>query len=140
MGISVTYRSSIPTYLNSTKRRFAGVVKEIAHLVEVQAKHYAPVDEGNLEASIEAQPTNDPLTWEVVVGAEYGADVEFGTGPHIIRPVKGKFLRFVVNGKEFFARIVRHPGTAAQPYLRPAVAKAQPVFERRISDTLKGTK
>ena len=140
MGIKGTLQSRIPTYRRAVRGALANAVKDTALEVEVRAQRNAPVDEGNLKNGIGAKPTGDPLAWTVDVGADYGADVEFGTGPHIIRPRKGKFLRFVVNGKVVFARIVRHPGTAANPYLRPAVSSARPGFERRIADAIKGAK
>jgi hypothetical protein len=136
----MTYKSRIPQYKRETHRALAVVVKETAFEVQNLAQRYAPVDEGELEGSISAEGTAHPLTWEINVYAGHGAHVEYGTGPHIIRPRKGKYLRFVVNGKVVFAKIVRHPGTAAQPYLRPAVSQSRPRFERRIADTIKGRK
>lgn len=40
-----------------------------------------------------------------------------GTRPHIIRPVRRKRLRFIVNGRVVFATRVRHPGTRPNKYL-----------------------
>lgn len=73
-----------------------------------------------------------------------GAFLEFGTRPHIIRPRKGKALRFPARGVSTtlggrvrtgalrklgsaaytFARVVHHPGTKAQPFLIPAAKAA----------------
>lgn len=46
---------------------------------------------------------------------------ETGTQPHSIRPATRKKLKFEVSGEEVFALGVRHPGMAAQPFLRPAL-------------------
>ncbi|MEV0584104.1 hypothetical protein [Nonomuraea sp. NPDC050310] len=56
-------------------------------------------------------------------GEPYGLFVEVGTRPHVIRPrTPGGWLRWVgSDGKVHFARQVHHPGTAAQPHLRPAL-------------------
>lgn len=43
------------------------------------------VDTGNLKNSVVAVPV-DPLTWRLLVGAEYGADLEYGTGKMAARP------------------------------------------------------
>ncbi|WP_037935373.1 hypothetical protein [Streptosporangium roseum] len=55
-------------------------------------------------------------------GESYGLFVEVGTRPHTIRPKKpGGLLRWVSGGKVHFAKVVHHPGTSAQPHLRPAL-------------------
>jgi hypothetical protein len=56
-------------------------------------------------------------------GEPYGLFMEVGTRPHVIRPKKpGGWLRwFDGDGKIHFARVVHHPGTKAQPHLRPAL-------------------
>lgn len=46
---------------------------------------------------------------------------ETGVAAHEIRPKTARRLRFEVGGTEVFARIVRHPGMPAKPYLRPAL-------------------
>jgi len=44
-------------------------------------------------------------------------ELESGTKPHIIRPVRGNVLRFEIDGQEIFTTEVRHPGTRANPFL-----------------------
>jgi hypothetical protein len=53
-------------------------------------------------------------------GAPYGLFVEVGTAPHVIRSHGPYPLRNRRTG-QVFGPIVNHPGTAAQPYLRPAL-------------------
>ena len=88
-------------------------------LAEMEAK--VPVKTGNLRTSLGVKVESS----RVIIGpderqAPYGGYVEFGTGPHVIRPKTKKVLSFVVNGKRVFATKVNHPGTKAQPYVRPA--------------------
>lgn len=52
-------------------------------------------------------------------GAYYGLFVEVGTGPHIIAS-HGDYPLRDKHGN-VFGRVVHHPGTRAQPYLRPAL-------------------
>lgn len=53
-------------------------------------------------------------------GHRYPIDVEFGTRPHVIES-KGPWpLRNPKTG-QVFGRIVHHPGTTAQPFIRPAL-------------------
>lgn len=44
-----------------------------------------------------------------------------GTRPHLIRPRRKKALRFEARGSVVFAKLVRHPGTRANPFLRRAL-------------------
>ncbi len=46
-----------------------------------------------------------------------------GTRPHIIRPRYKKVLRFRVQGRTVFAKIVHHPGTKANDFLTAALRK-----------------
>lgn len=89
----------------------------LAGAVARDARRYAPVDTGYLHTHIDPQP--DPegrVGHRRVVAAGAGmppnadapAYVEFGTRPHDIPNAFG--LGFTVH----------HPGTEAQPYLRPA--------------------
>lgn len=56
-------------------------------------------------------------------GESYGLFIEVGTRPHVIRAkTPGGWLRWTgSDGKARFARKVNHPGTSAQPHLRPAL-------------------
>lgn len=84
------------------------VIIKTAYDVEAQAKQRAPVDTGFLKSSIQAKQTNDPLTMEVVVGAQYGIYQEFGT-------VK----------------------MAAHPYLIPAVEVVRPGFQSAVEQAIR---
>ncbi|MXM67073.1 hypothetical protein GR925_27490 [Streptomyces sp. HUCO-GS316] len=44
-----------------------------------------------------------------------------GTRPHLIRPRRARALHFYVDGSEVFTRLVRHPGTRANPFLQRAL-------------------
>ncbi|WP_188188050.1 hypothetical protein [Nonomuraea sp. SYSU D8015] len=56
-------------------------------------------------------------------GEPLGLFLEVGTRPHVIRPKNPRgWLRWVgADGRVHFAKKVNHPGTSAQPYLRPAL-------------------
>lgn len=45
--------------------------------------------------------------------------LEYGTPPHVI-VAHGKALRFTVEGQVLFRRWVKHPGTAARPFMHEA--------------------
>jgi len=104
--------------------------------VERSAKQRAPVDTGTLRASIQ---TDDAGQLRKVVGTnvEYAPDVEFGTAPHVIEPNDAEALQFTVDGEEVFAARVEHPGTEAQPFLRPALREHEDTLAREIRDAVR---
>ena len=53
---------------------------------------------------------------------------EYGTAPHVIAALPGKFLN--VGGRP--VKRVNHPGTAAQPFMRPAVDEQLPAVLEEI--------
>lgn len=70
-------------------------------------------DERGLYVDIES-PARTPT------GEPYGLFVEVGTKPHVIRSGGDYPLRNRKTG-QIFGKVVHHPGTTAQPYLRPAL-------------------
>ena len=105
------------------RRRLASVTRRIAN----QARVDVPVLTGNLGRSIREDEIKftGPLVVEggVTAHADYAAAVHEGSRPHIIRPRRAKALRFEVGGRTVFARMVRHPGTKARPFLRNAAER-----------------
>jgi len=97
---------------------------------------------GELERSIKYNVEPDGETILVTM-KNYWIFVEFGTAPHIIRPKNGKALAWgrpqgkTEGGKtkrEFVARVVHHPGTAPNPFIRSTL-KTQ--FPRIVLDNVK---
>jgi len=89
-------------------------------LAEMEAK--VPVATGRLRNSLGIRVETN----RVIIGpdenqAPYGGYVEFGTRPHEITPkTPGGVLRFKVGNTWVYTKKVHHPGTKAQPYVRPA--------------------
>ncbi len=67
-----------------TRAKVAAVIAKAALDIEAQAAANAPVKTGFLRSSIHADGAG--TEWEVRVGAEYGAFVEFGTRRMAARP------------------------------------------------------
>lgn len=100
-------------------------VQETAKQIELTAKQNAPVDTGTLRNSI-GYNRIEPGVFEVGAGVDYAADVEFGTAPHVITPTDADALAFEgQDGELIFRQSVDHPGTPAQPFLRPALQEHQ---------------
>ncbi|GAS98799.1 Gp22 [Mycolicibacterium canariasense] len=102
------------------RRRMARLQRRTA----TQAKQDVPVKTGNLGRTIGEGDirTVGPrtVTGSVHATADYALYVHEGTRPHVIRPRNAAVLRFEVGGRTVFARLVRHPGTKARPFLRNA--------------------
>lgn len=97
------------------------MLERVGDLVVEEAKRRVPVDTGELKASIHAEPVTG-RTVTVRASADHAAAVELGTGPHIIEPDTKQALYWP--GAAHPVKRVYHPGTPAQPYLRPAVTAA----------------
>jgi hypothetical protein len=73
------------------------------------AKRLAPVDTGELVLSVHA----DHAAGQLVADADHAAAVEMGARPHDIPNAFGRGFT------------AQHPGTKAQPYLRPAAYRSR---------------
>lgn len=94
---------------------------EAAGYIAATMKSLAPVDTGNLRDSIGVRSQGNSIVIGPDLGkAPYAGYVEFGTGPHEIRPRNAKALRFTVGGQVVFARVVHHPGTRPAYYVAGA--------------------
>lgn len=92
---------------------------EAANYLLTEMEVRVPVDSGELRRSLSVRVEAD----RVLVGptAPYAGYVEFGTRPHEIKPKKsGGVLVFNAGGQKVYARVVNHPGTKPQPFVRPA--------------------
>lgn len=107
------------------------VVRKTGFDLQAGAQRRAPVDTGALRASISTDFTD--LGFETGPMVEYGAAIELGIPhPFTITAKDGGFLRFMIDGREVFARSVTHPPMAPQPFLAPAFDEALPRLEEAL--------
>lgn len=97
------------------RARWPKVKVGIANDLVNALKRRCPVDQGALRNSIRYGVTSSGI---VISMLDYALYVEFGTAPHIIRPVNAKALHWKAGGKDVFAQEVRHPGTRPNPFIR----------------------
>lgn len=111
------------------------------------AKLNARKRSGHLKQSIHAGILT-PSKAQVEASAPYAGYVEGGTRPHLILPVKGRFLAWnnspgatrltgtLRSGvrPNVFARRVNHPGTRPYPFMMPAAERA--LSELDLSDVV----
>ncbi|MER7213212.1 HK97 gp10 family phage protein [Streptosporangium sp. NPDC000239] len=107
------------------------VVAKVGHDTVAGAQALVLVDTGNLKNSIGADFDEDGLGFTAGPTANYGADVEYGTAAHVIVPRDAKALWWP--GAEHPVKRVRHPGTAPQPYMRPAFEQATAPLEQVLA-------
>jgi hypothetical protein len=93
-------------------------VRSVTREVAQDIRRRVPVDTGELEESVTEVVTE--TTGRVFVGTDHWAAVEYGTRPHLIRSTGPWPLRNRETGQQF-GRVVHHPGTPAQPFMRPAL-------------------
>jgi len=92
--------------------------------VETEAIRRAP---GSMGSTIRAQIRRGPGgDFQGVVNVRHPAALYVlgGTRPHVIRPVRAKALRFTVGGQVVYAKVVFHPGTKPNDFLREALRAA----------------
>jgi hypothetical protein len=95
------------------------LLRPLADAVADDARRMAPVDTGELQDSIRVEVV-DWNTALVVADCDHAAATELGSAPHTITVRRAKVLANSETG-QVFGKQVRHPGTPAQPFLRPAL-------------------
>ncbi|MBL1107354.1 HK97 gp10 family phage protein [Streptomyces sp. 5-8] len=127
-------RTTINTraYERGLRRWFGRMSDDVARAVERtridvqnEARRRAPVDTGRLRSSIVSRAEGGGRSLGYVIGTNvnYAAAVEYGTAPHVIKPKYKQALYWP--GAAHPVAKVNHPGTAARPFLRPAIAMTE---------------
>ena len=125
-------------FTNEVNEELHGLITRSTYRVAGAAKRNAPSSFGKLRQNITAMVKG--LTGEVAVNVDYAGAVEFGTKPHEIKPRWKKALafkpgagfRFWDESGRVVVKRVKHPGTKAQPFLRPAVEAEAEVIKRSL--------
>lgn len=100
--------------------------------VKDTAERLAPKDTGELSNNIVVR-TDSSGRYVVEARADHAADVEYGTKPHLITPNEKQVLKFESGGDTVYTPYAKHPGTDAQPFLRPALNRHQSGYVRRVA-------
>jgi len=99
------------------------------------AVNNCPVDKGGLVNSINVFPFAPGYSlYNLIAGIEYAEAVEFGTSPRVIIPVHKKALAFKMDGKKVVVKKVMHPGSEAQPFMRPALDQVKGIWVKKYFD------
>lgn len=126
------YERGLRRYLGRMSTEVKRAVERTGTDVQNEARRLAPVDTGRLRSSIVSRRTSGRgVGYAVGTNVNYAADVEYGTAPHVITPKNGKALYWP--GAAHPVAKVNHPGTRAQPFLRPAVEKTEFFFRQNLA-------
>ena len=125
----------IKKYRKELKKEFKKAITDTVLYIEAEAKKRCPVDTGRLRASITPE-VKSAIEGQVGTNTEYALDVEYGTKPHKIRPIKAKILAWKdrQTGKYIYAKEINHPGTKAQPFLEPAYLEGKEKAEENFKN------
>lgn len=99
----------------------------VGQFVADEAQAIAPVDSGNLRDNITYRVVREGKNYVCWVGVKrpafHAALVELGTSGHSMKPKDGDAQPNMTDLADHFGKAsnIQHPGTRAQPYLRPAV-------------------
>lgn len=91
--------------------------------IAIRARTLAP---GTMKTKIRTNITFGGIPLGIIVcdhpATQY---VLFGTKPHTIKPRNANVLRFQVGGSTVFSKIVHHPGTKPNNFLRKALEESR---------------
>ena len=100
------------------RKRWPNFLQGIANDLTNELIRTCPVDKGSLRQSIKYVVQDSVIRIKMLY---YGLIIEFGSPPHIIRPRTKDALHWKVGNKDIFAKVVHHPGTRPNPFIRTAL-------------------
>jgi HK97 gp10 family phage protein len=117
---------------------YARAIERSARKIEADAKRNAPVNKqsggGTLRQSISSRMQGS--TSAVVESrAKYSAYVDQGTRPHTITVRKARVLANK-RTRQFFGKVVKHPGTRATKYFTNAVEGNESFMNNELQEAL----
>jgi len=111
------------------------VMAKVVTNLERLAKRRAPVKRGTLRRSITHRVEAGGDRGIVGTNLDYAKPVHEGSKPHIIRPKAAKMLRFqTAGGAVVYTKMVRHPGTRPNPFLKNAMQDGRGDTQRYLRE------
>lgn len=116
-----------PEGLAKIEVRASEAVKQVLDDIADDARRIVPKDTRELHDSIKVEYVPGATEGAVTVGTDHWAPTEYGSGPHIIESSGDHSLHNQETG-EYYGKIVNHPGTPEQPFLRPALYRKRKIL------------
>lgn len=113
-----------PVWRLQLRARTQDDLVDITDEIAEDCRRGCPVDTGEMLATIHT--TFEPGVGRVHVGTDHWAPTEYGSEDHEIRPrnPNGALAFFWLRaGRYVVLKRVHHPGTPAQPFMRPALLR-----------------
>jgi len=110
--------------------------KAVERTTKKNLKAHGAIDTGNLRASY-GYARVDLAHFLVGTPVEYGPHVEYGTSAHTIEATGSDPLTFKGQDGQWVSKwSVDHPGTPAQPHLRPALRDHKSTLAENIQEEI----
>ncbi len=126
ISAKVTYKDMTPELLKDLQVKQMSFVTQGGQRIQAEQSNRAPVDKGNLRASVESVPyvEDGKAVSETGATAEYAVYVEYGTGVYA-KDGNGRKTPWVYIDKETGKAVFTH-GAQAQPFAEPGFQAAKP--------------
>lgn len=110
----------------------AAMITEATELAYKIGQSEVPVDKGDLKKDMQRRVETAQERGVVFHESKVANYINDGTKAHIIRAKKAKALAFMAGGRMVFRKMVRHPGTKANPYFQRTADRAERMLELRM--------
>lgn len=102
--------------------------------IQRDAVNLCKVDTGHLRRSITYEVDKNKKQATIGTNVHYALHLEYGTKPHTIKVKNAKVL--ADKKGNVFGKSVKHPGTRAQPFLRPALDNNKKNLSKMAQESL----
>lgn len=128
------FKSNIPRTLRRLKDNEYRALEKVGRFVQGDAILRAPVDEGNLRASIDYRVNRGRKKVIIGAGAEYAVYVEYGTGKYAKNGDGRKTPWAYIDDKS--GELIWTAGSKPQPYLGPAFEENKKRIQKIVAEQL----
>lgn len=127
------YRKEVQVAVGEVTQKHTKAIRNRAKATVPYSDDKKLPGEKHLRDKISVKMSKDKLTGRVLAGgkgAMHGNLVEGGAKAHDITVSKRR--KVLSDGKRVFGRKVKHPGMAAQPFLKPALESESPLYRQDV--------
>jgi len=132
--VNISASTEVKINKEKPKERLAQATESTVRSGATVASSKIPVDSGRAKNELKVSKINR-FTWALISGVKYSSAIEFGTEAHTITPTDAEALYW--EGADHPVKKVEHPGTPAQPYMRPALSHMIDVAPRKFEIYMK---
>jgi hypothetical protein len=127
------FESSLSSHLSQISKAALDEAHKAAYEIRNQAVARTPVNSGALRSAWQVRNKRTSVYYEATIynNTKYAKSIEYGTKPRTITAKNKKVLANKKTG-QVFGKSVRHPGSKAQPMLRPAVKSVMPKLQAAL--------